>query len=312
MMCHLGNRRLARRQTGLGRGEEHSHHDGGTLARPVNADVVGAAMTACSRLAPELPGRRKACAQPVEIGLGVLQPLHQLLSTVARQGRAEHSLPEQLSHGPGAAGVSCIARFGLVEFGLPAVQSGDGVTQLPGKPGQAFGAAERAQQQVRSRVVTDGDGGMAQLTHRHARALSVFFGHGRPRQQRLAAKRDSTVQALQALVHPAQHLGGGQPLEGAAHGKALVEPVARPQPTSGVAHRHPQTPLGLALQGGPLGRIFWGMGRGPGLGAGHRASQAGERDQGQTVEGSSLHRVQSQFEGSRAGMLEKSMTQDKR
>jgi len=47
-----------------------------------------------------------------------------------------------------------------------------------------------------------------------------------------------------------QHVGGGQPLEGAAQGKALVEPVAF-DAAVGLQHGHTQAPAGQSLEREP-------------------------------------------------------------
>src|SRR4051812_45340217 len=46
------------------------------------------------------------------------------------------------------------------------------------------------------------------------------------RPQLVGAEADAPVQALLALVYPVQHVRGGEPFEGAAHGEAFVEAVA--------------------------------------------------------------------------------------
>jgi hypothetical protein len=128
------------------------------------------------------------------------------------------------------------------------------VTERARIGGQSLGSAERREQQVAGGVVAHDHGRFTKLRERHALAAGTVLGDGGIHDHVARLEPDATVEIFVAGVDAREDGGGGQQLERAAHGKALVGAMPRCGLRGGIAHGDAQPPAALRFDLRELGR----------------------------------------------------------
>lgn len=175
-------------------------------------------------------------------------------------------------------GALVVRAGGDVEIGLGAVEAGGRVTDAADERGYCGRSAGEFEEQVRCRVVADGEGGVAQGGNGLA-GRRVSCRHRGVLERRLGAVADEPVEQRGLGGGAVQHGGGeGQP-RGRGHQEPLPAPVRHGRAGSGVESVHAEPAAGAAFERGEVrivrrGGGRWWHGRGSGRSRGCRGDPA--------------------------------------
>jgi hypothetical protein len=169
----------------------------------------------------------------------------QLVARPWRERRSEQQLLHRLKHCRRRRRVARVAARRFVQRRFVAIEPRQAIAERADVRGQPGRPAVRGEDQVRRRVVADGNRSVAEVPEPHAPFGDVLFRDRRVVEQFALGVSDAAIEPLLAAVDAREHVGGGEQLERAAHrkpfGRAMLdaraglrvedrdaEPAARP------------------------------------------------------------------------------------